>query len=98
MGRSLYNPDQVQELQYKLSSILEQGQKKVIIDLEKVRYISSPFDGVLFDYHTKFKQNGSSLKLANPRKKVQERLVITKLNTLVEVYDSLQAALDSFKK
>ena len=96
-GKISPGPD-VGELDEKLYAILGKGQKKVIINLEKTPWIGSSAISVLLHHNCKFKETGGNLKLANLTKKIQEIIVITKLVLVFEVYDSLQAALDSFKK
>jgi len=96
-GKIIPGPD-VGELDEKLYALLGKGQKKVIIDLGKTPWIGSSAISILLHHYTKFKEIGGNLKLANLTKKIQEIIVITKLTLVFDVYDSLEAALDSFKK
>lgn len=86
------------ELDDKLYTQLGKGQKKVVIDLGKTPWIYSSSICILIHHFLKFKEIGGSLKLANLTEKTQHIMVMTKLIIVFEVYDSLQAALDSFKE
>jgi len=96
VGKLMGGPD-VGELDEKLYALLGRGQKKVIIDLGRTDWMSSSGIAILIHHHTKFKEKGGSLKLANLTKKIQEIIAITKLTLVFEVHDTLEAALESFK-
>jgi anti-sigma B factor antagonist len=96
-GKLMGGPD-VGELDEKLYALLGKGQKKVILDLRKTAWISSSAIMILIHHYSKFKGIGGNLKLANLTRKIQEIIAITKLTLVFEVYDTLEAALDSFKK
>jgi len=97
VGKLMGGPD-VGELDEKLYALLGKERKKAIIDLGKTAWISSSAIYVLLNHNIKFKEIGGNLKLANLTKKIQEIIAITKLALVFEVYDTLDAALDSFKK
>jgi anti-sigma B factor antagonist len=88
----------VGELDEKLYALLGKGQKQVILDFRKTDWIASSGISILIHHYGKFKEIGGNLKLANLTKKVQQIIVITKLTLVFEVYDTLEAAVDSFKK
>ena len=66
--------------------------------MHKTDWIASSGISNLVHHYTKFKEIGGDLKLANLTKKIQQIIVITKLTLVFEVHDTLEAALDSFKK
>lgn len=68
---------------------VEEGIKLFVIDLEKVRYISSSGLGLLITMLTKMKNAGGELYLTAPSDHVKKLLIITKLNGIFKVYDSL---------
>ena len=96
-GKIMIGPG-VRELDEKLDALLEEGQKKVILDWGKTAWIGSAVISTLLDHYTKFKEIGGNIKLACLTKEVQKIIAVTKLISVFEVYDTLQAALDSFKK
>jgi anti-sigma B factor antagonist len=72
-----------------VSDSVEEGIKVLVIDLEKVRYISSSGLGLLITLLTKMKNAGGELFLAAPSEHVKKLLIITKLNGIFKVLDSV---------
>lgn len=73
-----------------VSDALEEGIKTVIIDLKLVRYISSSGLGLLITLFTKMKQVDGELLLTSPSEQVKKLLLITKLNGIFKVLDSVE--------
>jgi len=97
VGKIMAGKD-VAQLDEKLYALLGKGHKKVIIDLGKTVWVSSSTISTLLNHKIKLKERGGNLKLANLTNKIQEIVSITRLVSFFEVYDTLNAALDSFKK
>jgi anti-sigma B factor antagonist len=72
-----------------VSDSVEEGIKILVIDLEKVRYISSSGLGLLITLLTKMKNAGGELFLTAPSEHVKKLLIITKLNGIFKVLDSV---------
>ena len=78
--------------------LLEEGKKKILLNLAKVGYIDSSGIGELVSSYTAIgKEDGGQLKLLNLTQKLQDLLTITKLLTVFDVYESEDEALASFK-
>jgi anti-anti-sigma factor len=88
----------VRELDEKLDGLLAKGQKKVVLDLHKTAWIGSAAISTFLDHHERFKEIGGYLKLANLAEEVQKIIGVTRLASVFEVFETLQAALDSFKE
>ncbi len=73
-----------------VSDSVEAGIKTVVIDLEKVRYISSSGLGLLITLLTKMKNSGGELFLTAPSEHVKKLLLITKLNGIFRVVESVK--------
>ena len=73
-----------------VSDSVEAGIKTVVIDLEKVRYISSSGLGLLITLLTKMKNAGGELFLTAPSEHVKKLLLITKLNGIFTVVESIK--------
>lgn len=97
IGKILPGQD-VGELDEILYSLLNEEQTKVIIDLGKGAWLSSSAIGILVHHWKKFKQFGGNLRLANLSKKIQELVEISGLSKILDIYDNLDEAIDSFKK
>jgi anti-sigma B factor antagonist len=78
--------------------LLEEGKKRILLNLAGVGYIDSSGIGELVSSYTAIgKEPGGQLKLLNLTQKLQDLLAITKLLTVFDVYESEAEALNSFK-
>jgi anti-sigma B factor antagonist len=76
--------------------MLAEGAKRLVLDLGEVSYIDSAGLGTLVAGYTSSQSQGATMKLANLTKRFREQLNITKLVTVFDVYDSVEAAVKSF--
>lgn len=83
-------------LKDKVNSLVNQGHKKIILNLEGVPYIDSAGLGIVVQTYTTVSRNGGSLKLLNLTKRITDLLSITKLLTVFETFDSEDDAVRSF--
>jgi len=77
--------------------LLEEGKKKILLNLGGVGYIDSSGIGELVSSFTAINKEGGQLKLLNLTQKLQDLLGITKLLTVFDVYDNESDALGSYK-
>ncbi len=96
-GNVMGGPDAA-ELNTALHNLLDQSKKNVVVDLADVKFMNSSGLGMLIGGLTTIRNGGGELKLANAAEKIQSLLVITKLITIFEHYDSVDSAVESFKK
>jgi len=71
---------------------------QLLIDLGGVDYVDSAGLGALIAARASALHQGAELKLANLTKNIRDQLAITKLATVFDVFDSVDAALKSFPK
>ena len=83
-------------LKDKVNSLVNQGQKKILVNLADVPYIDSAGLGEIVRTYTTVSRQGGSLKLVNLTKRIQDLLSITKLLTVFETFDSESDAVRSF--
>ena len=83
-------------LRDKVNSLILQGKKKLVLNLEGVPYIDSAGLGEIVRTYTTVSRQGGSLKLANLTKRITDLLSITKLLTVFDTYDSEADAVRSF--
>jgi len=88
--------DGSEKLGDKVRSLLQTGEKRVVLNLSGVAYIDSAGLGELVNAFTTVKKQGGSLKLVGITKKLKDLLVITKLATVFDSYDTEAAALESY--
>jgi anti-sigma B factor antagonist len=84
-------------LKDKIQSLLQQGFRKLLLDMGKVSYVDSAGLGQLVQIYATTNHLGGSMKLLNLTKRLKDLLVLTKLLTVFETYDSEEAAMASFK-
>ncbi len=80
-----------------IRGLVEGGKKKILLNLGGVKNIDSSGIGELIANYTTVSRDGGQLKLLNLTDKIQNLLVITKLLTVFDSYDSEVEALSSFK-
>jgi anti-sigma B factor antagonist len=83
-------------LKDKINSLLLQGQRKLVLNLEGVPYMDSAGLGEVVRTFTTVSRQGGSLKLLNLTKRIQDLLSITKLLTVFDTFDSESEAVRSF--
>ena len=83
-------------LKDKVNSLLNQGAKKIVLNLADVPYIDSAGLGEIVRTYTTVSRQGGSLKLLNLTKRITDLLSITKLLTVFETFDSQDEAVRSF--
>ncbi|SHO65192.1 anti-sigma B factor antagonist [Algoriphagus zhangzhouensis] len=73
-----------------VSDAVEEGVKTFVVDLSEVRYISSSGIGLLITMLTKMRNIGGEVYLTSPSDHVKKLLIITKLNNIFTVFDSVE--------
>jgi anti-sigma B factor antagonist len=77
--------------------LLEEGKKRILLNLSGVSYVDSSGIGELVSSYTAINKEGGQLKLLNLTQKIQDLLTITKLLTVFDVYENEAEALNSYK-
>jgi anti-sigma B factor antagonist len=83
-------------LKDKVNSLINQGQRKIVLNLGEVPYLDSAGLGEVVRAYTTVSREGGSLKLLNLTKRITDLLSITKLLTVFETFDSESDAVRSF--
>ena len=71
-------------------------QTRIVLDLCNLGFVDSAGLGALIAARTSCVNRGAEIKLANLTKKMRDALAITKLVTVFDVYDSVEAAVNSY--
>jgi len=95
-GRLVFGEESA-SLRDNVKKVLAQS-PKVVLNLHEVNYIDSGGLGTLVSLYTSARNAGGAVKLARLSQRVGDLLQITKLLTIFEVFDSEEAAAQSFKK
>ena len=83
-------------LKDKVNSLVNQGQRKIVLNLADVPYLDSAGLGEVVRAYTTVSRQGGSLKLLNLTKRISDLLAITKLLTVFETFDTEKEAVTSF--
>ena len=83
-------------LREKIASLVNAGQKNLLLNLDGVPYIDSAGLGEMVRSYTTVSRQGGKLKLLNLTKRIEDLLSITKLLTVFETFDSEAEAVQSF--
>jgi anti-anti-sigma factor len=86
-----------QQLEDLRREVLEQRDKRVIIDLSRVTKIDSAGLGQLMSCYSHLVRNSGALKIVNPQPDVKKLLDMTGISTLIPDYNDEREALRSFQ-
>jgi anti-anti-sigma factor len=76
-----------------LKEQIENGSRKVILDMTRVKYIDSLGIGQIAGGYTSLNDSGGSLVLARTNEKVKELLRLTGLQNHIKVYPTVEDAI-----
>jgi len=79
-----------------IGTILEDGTKKILLNLSDMDYIDSNGLGELVQVFRESKRQGASLRLLKPHDRVAKTLRLTNLLPMFTVYDTEEEALKAF--
>ncbi len=95
-GNVMGGPDAT-SLNDQLHKLIDDNKKKVVVDLEEVKFINSSGLGMLIGGLTTLRNSGVELKLARASKKIEDLLKMTKLTTVFDVHKTVNDAVAAFK-
>ena len=81
----------------KVQSLLQQGHRKLVIDLGGVSYVDSAGLGQLVHLYATATNRGGSVKLIRLTRRLRDLLVLTRLTTVFDTYDTEAEALAAFE-
>lgn len=79
-----------------VKDLLEEGNRKILLNLENVDFIDSFGVGEILASYISTKNVGGQLKLAHISQKLSLVFQVTMLSKVFDIYDSEQDALNSF--
>lgn len=79
-----------------LHKLIGEGKNKIVIDLSDVKFMNSSGLGMLISGLTTMKKAEGNLKLARVTDKIESLLIITKLITIFESFDTVDEAVKSY--
>jgi anti-sigma B factor antagonist len=96
-GRLTLGPETV-ALRSKITELLDAGQTRILLNLGEVTYIDSVGLSSLVAGYTSTRKHGGSLKLLHLPRDVRQLLQITRLSTVFEIFENVDAAVQSFQR
>lgn len=95
-GEVIGGPDAT-ELRRQLHSLIEQGKKKIVVDLEQVELMNSSGLGMLIGGLTTVRNSDGDLRLAKASAKILSLFAVTRLSKVFTHFDSLKSAIESYQ-
>jgi anti-sigma B factor antagonist len=80
-----------------VTGLVENGYKRILLNLQGVEYVDSGGLGELVRTHTTLQREGGQLKMVNVNQRVQELLKVTCLHKVFDVYTDEASAVQSFE-
>jgi anti-sigma B factor antagonist len=94
----MYGGPENMELINVATELAKEKKLDLLINLSKVKWISSTGLGILVSARSRFAKEGGVIKLCHPNDRVLGILSVTRLNMIFDVYPNEAEALGSFKK
>jgi len=95
-GKLMGGPPSSDEFQAKIYDLIDRGIKNVVVDLSEVKRMNSSGLGILISALISLKTRDGNLKLAAVDEMMEGILVMTKLNTIFEIFETAEGAAQSF--
>lgn len=79
-----------------VNKALQSGADQIVLNMSEVPFVDSSGIGEIVRLYVTLSKRGRRLKLLNLTRRVEEVLTMTKLLTVLEVFESEEAAIASF--
>jgi len=98
IDRNILDEANIQQIGEEISSVIDrETSPKLLISFANVEHLSSAALGTLITINTKIKNRGGQLRLSDIDPQIYEVFVITRLNNLFQIHESLDEAVSSFQ-
>jgi anti-sigma B factor antagonist len=88
--------DTTGQLKERVASLIKSGEKNIVLSLGQLSFVDSSCIGEIVSCSLTVARAGGTLKLANPARRVQELLLVTRLGEIFETFETDAAAVASF--
>ncbi len=97
VDRNILDEANIQQIGEEISRLVEERPNpKLLISFDNVDHLSSSALGTLITINNKIRSKAGELRLSNIDPQIYEVFVITKLNKLFQIHDSVEEAMGSF--
>jgi len=94
-GKIVYGLE-CQQIEWLIAELLQQGEKKIIFDISRVRHLDSSGVGIMVMCSGKVKEAGGELRVAGAEAHVKAILKMTEVGKILSLYPSSSEALEGF--
>lgn len=94
-GRLMGGPD-AETARRMIREALEQGVRKIIIDIGDISWVNSSGLGILIATHLSVTSAGGAVKLCRVNNRIKQLFMVTQLQSVFDTYESEAEALQSF--
>jgi anti-sigma B factor antagonist len=88
--------DSAPEMGRLLDQAIDEGYHRLVVDLGSVDYMSSPGLREIVRVFNRVRQADGDLRVANPSDRVMEIMELAGLDTVLQIYQTRSAAVNSF--
>lgn len=92
----LMGGDESAAFQKRVYKAIQDEEVNVVADMEGVKWMNSSGLGMLMGALTTLRSSGGDLRLARVPERVRRPIVVTKLDGVLSLHPTVQAAVDSF--
>jgi anti-sigma B factor antagonist len=93
----MYGGPENYRLKEMIAELAEQKKLNLVIDMAKVKWLSSTGIGILVASNVAYQKAGGRIRICNVNQRILSLLGITKLNVLFEVHDSVNSAISAIQ-
>jgi anti-anti-sigma factor len=91
----LFGQEVIKDVQPQLYVLIEEkGHNKLVLDLAKVKEMSSQFIGLVVAIHTRLSKRGGKLVVCGLNPKLSELLAMTRLDRMITVLPTVRDAVE----
>ena len=98
LGGELIDRNQAKELLAEIETSIAKGENKILLNLQELNYINSSGLNVFINILTKARQAVGEVAICCVNKKISELLVITKLDSIFNVSENEEKAIEVLNK
>jgi anti-sigma B factor antagonist len=97
LAGELIDKGQAAELSTGIDELIEARKIKMVFDLQDLKYINSSGLNVMINILSRVRKAGGEVVITHVSKRVNELLIITKLNTVFTVTETMESAVSKLK-
>ncbi|MBI3136873.1 MAG: STAS domain-containing protein [Bacteroidetes bacterium] len=96
LSGSALSKDEFSEFNTRVNELIEAGRSNLILNLDGIKLLNSLGINVLIRVFTRCRNHGGDLYIVNISDKINQVLLLTKLNTVLNIAPSVQTAVTNF--